>query len=177
MPSPAEAHRLEMKYHIAPEYQPIKEIGSGSYGEVVLAIHIATQKRVAIKKIDELFTYITDTKRQLREVILLRLLKSHRNIVKLYDIIEPADPTNFKQLYLVFEATPADLRKVYRGQFFLSERHIKTVMFNLFCGLKYIHSAGIMHRDIKPANLLIMQDCTVKICDFGLARQLHGVVT
>ena len=48
-------------------------------------------------------------------------------------------------------------------------------MFNLLCGLKFIHSAGIMHRDIKPANLLIMHDCTVKICDFGLSRQLHGV--
>ena len=49
-------------------------------------------------------------------------------------------------------------------------------MFNLLCGLKYIHSANVMHRDIKPANLLILQDCTVKICDFGLARQLKGVV-
>ncbi len=170
MPSRAEAYRLEMKFHVGCEYQLIKEIGSGSYGDVVLAIHNTTGKRVAIKKMDDLFTYISDTKRQLREVILLRYLKSHRNVVKLYDIIEPEDLANFKSLYLVFEATPADLRKVYRGQFFLTERHIKTAMFNLFCGLKYIHSAGIMHRDIKPANLLIMQDCTVKICDFGLAR-------
>ena len=95
--------------------------------------------------------------------------------MKLFDILEPSDPANFKTLYLVFEAMPADLRKVYRGQFFMTERHIKTILFNLLCGLKYIHSAGIMHRDIKPANLLITQDCTVKICDFGLARQLHGI--
>jgi mitogen-activated protein kinase 1/3 len=78
---------------------------------------------------------------------------------------------------LVFEATPSDLRKVYRGKFFLSERHIKTILFNLLCGLKFIHSANVVHRDIKPANLLIMQDCTVKICDFGLARQLKGIVS
>jgi len=100
----------------------------------------------------------------------LRRLSGHRNIVKLYDVLEPDDPAKFKTLYLVFEAMPSDLRKVYRGQFYLTERHIKTIMFNMLCGLKYIHSAGIMHRDIKPANLLIMQDCTVKICDFGLAR-------
>jgi len=109
-------------------------------------------------------------------VILLRRLSGHRNIIKLYDILEPEDLANFKTLYLVFEAMPADLRKVYRGQFYLTERHIKTIMFNLLCGLKFVHSAGIMHRDIKPANLLITQDCTVKICDFGLARQLNGVV-
>lgn len=104
-----------MKFHVGSDYQLIKEIGSGSYGDVVLAIHNATGKRVAIKKMEELFTYVSDTKRQLREVILLRLLKNHRNLVKLYDILEPDDPANFKSLYLVFEATPADLRKVYRG--------------------------------------------------------------
>lgn len=49
-------------------------------------------------------------------------------------------------------------------------------MFNLLCGIKYIHSAGVMHRDIKPANLLILQDCTIKICDFGLARQVQDAV-
>ena len=177
MPSHAEAYRLGMKFEVGDDYTLIKEIGSGSYGDVVLAIHKQTGKRVAIKKIDSLFTYVADTKRQLREVILLRRLKGHRNIVKLFDILEPADPATFKTLYLVFEALPADLRKVYRGQFYLTERHIKTILFNLLCGLKYIHSAGIMHRDIKPANLLITQDCTVKICDFGLARQLHGLYT
>lgn len=155
MPTRAEAHRLEMKFRVGDEYTLVREIGSGSYGDVVLAIHRDTGRRVAIKKIDELFTYISDTKRQLREVILLRRLAGHRNIIKLYDILEPDDPANFKTLYLVFEATPADLRKVYRGQFFLTERHVKTIMYNLLCGLKYIHSAGVIHRDIKPANLLI----------------------
>lgn len=55
----------------------------------MLAIHRVTGKRVAIKKIVELFTSISDTKRQLREVLILRRLAGHRNIVKLYDILEP----------------------------------------------------------------------------------------
>ena len=63
MPSRAEAYRLEMKFHVGADYTLVKEIGSGSYGDVVLAIHRASGKRVAIKKIDELFTYVSDTKR------------------------------------------------------------------------------------------------------------------
>jgi mitogen-activated protein kinase 1/3 len=33
-----------------------------------------------------------------------------------------------------------------------------------------MHSAGIYHRDLKPKNLLVNTDCTLKICDFGLAK-------
>jgi mitogen-activated protein kinase 1/3 len=52
-------------------------------------------------------------------------------------------------------------------------------------GLKYLHSAEVLHRDLKPgkpyenfkfvANILLNEDCTVKICDFGLARSIEGI--
>lgn len=40
----------------------------------------------------------------------------------------------------------------------------------MLCALNFIHSANIMHRDIKPANILFNNDCTIKLCDFGLSR-------
>jgi mitogen-activated protein kinase 1/3 len=46
------------------------------------------------------------------------------------------------------------------------------LLYNLLVGLKYLHSAGIYHRDLKPANCLVNQDCSVKICDFGLSRAI-----
>ena len=98
--------------------------------------------------------------------------------MKLFDILEPENKATFNQLHMILEATPSDLRKVYKGaNFALSEHHIKTILYHLLCGLNYMHSAGIVHRDIKPANLLILADCTVKICDLGLSRQLKGIRT
>jgi len=58
---------------------------------------------------------------------------------------------------------------------FLTDLHIQTIIYNLLCSLKYLHSARILHRDIKPANILINEDCSIKICDFGLARSLSGI--
>ncbi|MFN9902625.1 MAG: protein kinase domain-containing protein [bacterium] len=44
------------------------------------------------------------------------------------------------------------------------------ILYNMLCGLNFIHSANIIHRDIKPANILVDAQCNIKFCDFGLAR-------
>ena len=49
------------------------------------------------------------------------------------------------------------------------------MVYNLLCAVKYLHSANVIHRDLKPANVLVNEDCSVKICDFGLARSISGV--
>jgi len=45
----------------------------------------------------------------------------------------------------------------------------------LLCAVKYLHESNVLHRDLKPANVLVNEDCTVKLCDFGLARSIAGV--
>ncbi len=50
-------------------------------------------------------------------------------------------------------------------------------MYRLLLGLHYMHSAKVLHRDLKPANILLNDDCSVKICDFGLSRAIAGLVS
>lgn len=90
-------------------------------------------------------------------------------------MLEPLEYKTFKNLYLVLEPAQSDLKKLVKTSIFLTDLHIQTIMYNLLCGLKYMHSGRILHRDIKPANILINEDCTIKICDFGLARSLTGL--
>lgn len=43
----------------------------------------------------------------------------------------------------------------------------------LLLSLKYLQSAHVIHRDLKPANILLNEDCSLKLCDFGLARVVN----
>ena len=45
------------------------------------------------------------------------------------------------------------------------------------CAIKYLHESRVIHRDLKPANILVNEDCSVKLCDYGLARSITGVET
>ena len=52
---------------------------------------------------------------------------------------------------------------------------MKSIVYDILCGLKYLHKANVIHRDLKPGNILVNDDCTIQICDFGLARSMQGV--
>lgn len=160
------------KWQCGTEYELVRVLGQGSYGEVAEARQVKTKRRVAIKRIHNVFDVEMDTKRILREVNILRQLKCER-IVKLLDIIPPPDVKNFNELYLVFEFVETDLARLINAPQFLTIEHIKYLLYQLLCALKYMHSGCVIHRDIKPANILVNEDCTLKVCDFGLSRVLH----
>ena len=115
-----------------------------------------------------------DCKRILREIQILMSLKNEY-VVGLFDIIEPVDRKDFFTIYIVLHLSESDLKKVIKSAIYLEQKHITMVVYNLLCGLKYIHTANIIHRDLKPANVLINEDCSVQIADFGLSRSLVGV--
>ena len=52
----------------------------------------------------------------------------------------------------------------------LNDDYNKSFLYQILLGIKVMHSANVIHRDLKPNNLLINKECTLKICDLGLAR-------
>jgi len=159
-------------WQVPPRYDVRQIIGTGAYGSVCEAFDHEHNRLVAIKRVDDMFEDLTDCKRVLRECAILSKLHSE-NVVALYDIVAPRDMNTFEELYMVMEICDTDLKKLCRTDVSLTALHINTLLYNLLVGLNYLHSAGIYHRDLKPANVLVNQDCSVKICDFGLSRAIH----
>uniref|UniRef100_A0A0G4G3V7 Mitogen-activated protein kinase n=1 Tax=Chromera velia CCMP2878 TaxID=1169474 RepID=A0A0G4G3V7_9ALVE len=165
--------RRRNEWHgVSDRYDIRAVIGTGSYGSVAEARDLRTGSNVAVKKIHRVFDDLVDCKRILREIAILNRL-SHPFVVRPIDLCVPTDLERFNELFLVLEIADSDFKKLFKTRVFLGEVHVRVLLYNLLVGVKYIHSAGIYHRDLKPANCLVNQDCTVKICDFGLARTVH----
>eukprot|EP01083_Nonionella_stella_P069665 185845_1 len=176
-------------------YKFVRHLGHGSYGDVCLAkvlssVHHKNSKLclhhpqdlepdvkfVSIKKMK--FHHIEDGKRLLRELRILRLLNGHDYIIRLLDILPP-HKDDFNTVYFVYKySANTDLQQFIFDSQRLSRRHAQQIMYQILCGLKYMHSAGIIHRDLKPANILINtdkgNDIKIKICDLGLARGIYS---
>ncbi|XP_074285521.1 mitogen-activated protein kinase 3-like [Silene latifolia] len=150
-------------------WPPIKPIGCGAYGIVCSVLNTETNERVAIKKIAHAFDNVTDAKRTLREIKILRHF-DHENIIALRDVVPPPSLEDFSDVYFATELMDTDMHQIIRSEQVLSEDHNQYFLYQILRGLKYIHSANVIHRDLKPSNLLLNANTDLKICDFGLAR-------
>ncbi|KCV71311.1 CMGC/MAPK protein kinase [Fonticula alba] len=156
-------------FEVDPKFQIIKAIGQGAYGVVVSAINTQTGKKVAIKKIANAFHHLTDAKRTLREIKLLRYF-NHENIISIDEILRPPCLAKFNDVYIISELMDTDLHQIVGSSQPLTDDHCQYFIYQILRGLKYIHSANVLHRDLKPSNILLNGNCDLKICDFGLAR-------
>ena len=166
-----------------------KELGKGSYGIVVRAIHKVSESHYAIKMMicdsDERIKY------QKRELgLLTKLQLSHCNIIQYFDSwlsVVGNKQTLCIQMELCWLSLLDYVLKngVYNPSIAIvkDEEFYKHIFPQILNGLDAIHSVGWVHRDIHPGNILIanpkpsgIQDIVIKIADFGLARRIAEVV-
>jgi mitogen-activated protein kinase 1/3 len=115
-----------------------------------------------------------DARRTLREIRILRTVK-HENILDLLSVIydESVKDFEFGDIYLVTSYMDIDLFRIIRSGQDLTDEHIKFIVYQILKSLKYLHSVQIVHRDLKPSNILANEKCEIKLCDFGLSRQIE----
>ncbi|KAL4468776.1 hypothetical protein ABPG74_005279 [Tetrahymena malaccensis] len=153
------------------KYQLVKNLGDGTYGTVFKAINKENGEIVAIKKMKRKYRN-WDECMSLREVKSLRKM-NHPNLVKLKEVLQIKD-----ELMLVFEYVDLNLYQMYMSykekKTQIPESVIKKIIYQIALGLDSLHNTGYFHRDLKPENLLVnMSSLNVKVCDFGLAREVR----
>ncbi|KAG1421213.1 hypothetical protein G6F59_006824 [Rhizopus arrhizus] len=156
-------------FTINKQYKIIRKVGAGSYGSVCSALNVNTNEVVAIKKCRHVFDKRLIAKRCLREIRLLQHFNGHPRIIDLKDM-DIVDPERFNEVYLIQSCCDTTMADIIHSKLQLEPVHYQWFMYQLFSGLKYIHSANVLHRDLKPANILVNENCDIRIGDFGMAR-------
>ncbi|RWW22342.1 hypothetical protein BHE74_00025022 [Ensete ventricosum] len=133
---------------------------------VYKARDMLTGKIVALKKVRFDNMEPESVKFMAREILILRRL-DHPNVVKLEGLVTSRMSCS---LYLVFEYMEHDLAGLAASPTIkFTEPQVKCYMRQLLLGLEHCHNNGVLHRDIKGSNLLIDNEGSLKIADFGLA--------
>ena len=168
-----EARQTQMLFEVPSHFRCLRVVGKGAYGMVCEAIDRKAKKgeeRVAIKKIKEALYHPLDAKLVLRELKISRLIGKHPNILGIRDLIKPSSKRRMDTIYIVSDFMDTDLYRLCQSQVEFTENHVRHLLYQMLCGLNFMHSANILHRDMKTANLLVDRNFNLQICDFGLAR-------
>src|SRR5579872_115871 len=158
------------KFTVNAFYLPTRPAGRGAYGTVAEAKDLRSPGiKVAVKHCRHVLEDTIDCIRVIREIKLMRAF-NHPNIMSLKDIVPPC-LTTFENIHLVMPMMDIDANHVFAtNPNQIQTIHLSSWMYQIFCGLAYMHQAGVYHRDLKPSNLLCNADTHMKITDFGLSR-------
>lgn len=147
-------------------YRVIKLLGRGIQGAVYLAADPQLQRMVALKTVNLGRPAPQGTAALLHEARTVSQLQ-HPNVVTLYDVVEQQG-----QYYLVFEYVEGEtLAGRLRGGK-LPQAEALRIAREVLAGLVSAHAKDIVHGDLKPANIMLDQQQTARIMDFGLAHRL-----
>lgn len=154
-----------MSEMIKGRYMILSRLGEGGMADVYLAMDTLLNREVAIKVLrGELATDAVSLLRFKREANAVSML-NHRNIVEIFDVGEE-EGKHFIVMELVRGKT---LKQLISQRGAMDKEEAMVIMKQLIAAVAEAHRNNIIHRDIKPQNVLVKDDGTVKITDFGIA--------
>src|SRR3954454_19268638 len=146
-----------------------KEIGSGAMGTVYRGRHVKTGQVFAVKVMAPgIGTTNTNARDRFdREVKILKQF-NHPHIVRLFGAGKSHGMRYYAMEYLQGESLDRVMAR--RGR--LTWEEVVSLGQQLCTALQHAHEQGVIHRDLKPSNLMVLPDGTLKLTDFGIAKDV-----
>ncbi len=147
-------------------YEIHELIGVGGMAYVYRCTDTIDDREVAVKILKDEFLNNEEFIRRFKNESKAIAMLSHPNIVKVYDV-------SFGDMiqYIVMEYIDGITLKEYiEQQGVLDWREALHLTTQILKALQHAHNKGVVHRDIKPHNIMLLQDGTIKVTDFGIAR-------
>ena len=142
-------------------------LGRGAFGKVNLALHILSGYLVAMKSFNKNKKNFPMHKIK-NEVKIMQKLRYHKGVIKLLEAFE-----NEKYYFIIMEnIIGGNLFNAINKMGKLPESLARNIFKQLIETVQYIHSKGIVHRDIKPDNILLNLNNQIKLCDFGVSKEI-----
>ena len=164
-----EKYSVENFSKVSDGFLPV-ELGCGAYGRVYLVSHNETKEEYALKVIEKkkLLNMYGNCDIIYNEIKIHSKLE-HPNIIRLYGMNETQTEINIIMEY----AKNGNLfHLISRNKKGFNEKEAFEYFIQVVNAVYFLHENEIIHRDIKPENLLIGENNTIKLCDFGWAKQL-----
>src|SRR5438874_4169195 len=148
-------------------YQILEQLGAGGMGEVYLAEDKHLLRRVALKMLPAFFTRDRERVRRFQQEARAASALNHPNILTIFEIGQ-IDSHQF----IATEFVEGDTLRQRMIKAPISISELLGIATQIASALTAAHQTGIVHRDIKPENIMLREDGSVKVLDFGLAKLL-----
>ena len=156
--------RLDGRYEIR------EIVGVGGMAVVYKAYDNIDDRMVSIKVLKDEFLANEEFRRRFKNESKAIAVLSHPNIVKVYDV-----SLGDKLQYIVMEYVEGITLKEYiEQQGVIPWKEAVHFTTQILRALQHAHDKGIVHRDIKPQNILLLENGSIKVTDFGIARFSRG---
>lgn len=165
---------------VTDDYKLGKELGSGAFSNVRLAVNKKTGEKCAVKMVNKKHPEFT-VESLVTECTFMKIVGSHKNIIEFKALYETKMTFDIVVEYMCGgELFDIIIQKVETNETSAdpkpySEREVASIMKQLLDAVGHCHDNGIVHRDLKPENLLASEDSAhdpnapIKLADFGLA--------